>query len=285
MVIEALINDGKSKDNRDYKFPVVLHGVDDTILESLGQDPTTWPSDPQEQWVKLFLRIEANRPVLIGHNVVYDLSFLHSMFIGPLPDNLESFRQRTHMLFPRVLDTKLLVSQVVDPDIIDQSLEDLHTSLECQSYPLVSGVPGWAYNRYSRSIGAKVGSAHNAGFDSGCPDGPLSGLYIMTSSGYMTAMVFLKLATRQVHLQEVVSQTDSGGIMNGENIWQPRWLDDPDRHDPYILSKSNPEYAHLPSFETDFFEPVRNRLRMSFLGTLKLDEEPKKALTSSDGPG
>ena len=95
---------------------------------------------------------------------------------------------------------------------------------------------------------------------------------MLTSLGYMTAVVFLKLSTRQLMLQEKEFQTASCETRDGENRWQRRWLDDPDRHDPYVLSQGDPEGSRLPGFDTGFFEPVRNRLRMSFAGILKLEE-------------
>lgn len=175
-VIESLINNGKFKDDEDFKYPAVLFGLEDIILISLGQDPAAWPRDPQAQWLEIVRKIKDNKPILIGHNVICDLCFLHSMFIGQLPDKLEDFRQRIHDLLPRVLDTKVLVSQAVDPDVVDQTLEQLFSELECQSHPFVSSVPGWTYNRQSRSIGVRMGSAHNAGFDSGCPPWITNGL-------------------------------------------------------------------------------------------------------------
>lgn len=86
----------------------------------------------------------------------------------------------------------------------------------------------------------------------------------LTWADHMTAIVFLKLSMRKLHLQEKALQT---GLADGRargNRWQPRWLDDPDRYDLFILSQNKSEISTLPDFLSGLFEPVRNRLRMSF---------------------
>jgi hypothetical protein len=61
-------------------------------------------------------------PILVGHNVFHDLCFLHETFLGdnnegPVNKTLNdidpgSLRRNLHHLFPRVLDTKYIASQV-----------------------------------------------------------------------------------------------------------------------------------------------------------------------------
>jgi hypothetical protein len=167
MVIEALADHGQLRDYNDtVGLPTPTHDIDHHILRSLGEDPSTWPSDAEAQWLKVLRRAENNKPIIVGHNVSYDLCFVHAMFIWRLPDKTEDFRRRMHHLFPRVLGTKVLVSPEFDPDVVDQSLGAIFGDPACQSYPFVSSVPGWCYNQHSRSIGANQCSTHNAGFDS-----------------------------------------------------------------------------------------------------------------------
>ena len=134
--------------------------------QSVGE-PMLWQDGEQLRWHDVLQKLDTHSPVLIGHNVVYDLAFLYAMFIGELPKKLGDFRARTHDLFPRILDTKVLISQSVDPNVVDSSLEDIYLELKAQAYPFVqTATPGWGFTRYSSGIGAKKGSAHNAGFDS-----------------------------------------------------------------------------------------------------------------------
>ena len=100
----------------------------------------------------------------------------------------------------------------------------------------------------------------------------------------MTAMVFLKVATRQLYLQgQAVLETNNtiDGTNHGHSgeeraqgsRWQPVWLEDADRLDPYILGQADPNCSRLPEFQTGFFGPVRNRLRMSLAGILFLEDD------------
>ena len=142
-IIEALTDHGQLGDYNDtVGLPAPTHGIDHNILHSLGENPSTWPPDPEAQWLEILRRAEKNKPVIVGHNVCCDLCFLHAMFIGRLPDKTEDFRRRIHHLFPRVLDTKVLVSPEFDPDVVGQSLGGIFGDLACQSYPFVSSIPG-----------------------------------------------------------------------------------------------------------------------------------------------
>ena len=61
-----------------------------------------------------------------------------------------SFAHASTDLFPRILDTKLLLSQTVDPDVVGPSLQDLYLELQVQAYPFVkTAAPGWGFTRYS----------------------------------------------------------------------------------------------------------------------------------------
>lgn len=105
----------------------------------------------------------------------------------------------------------------------------------------------------------------------------------------MTAMVFLKVATRQLHLQgqeapETTTDSTSHGRSGEDRAqgsrWQPVWLEDTDRLDPYILGQADPNCSRLSEFQSGFFGPVRNRLRMSLAGILFLEGD-----VEDGGPG
>lgn len=54
--------------------------------------------------------IEAMRgKILVGHNMLMDLMFLHDKFISPLPPKVEDFGDKILEYFPKVLDTKILL--------------------------------------------------------------------------------------------------------------------------------------------------------------------------------
>ena len=48
---------------------------------------------------------------LVGHNLLYDLLFLHDHFEGPLPPTLAACKATLHARLPLIWDTKLLATR------------------------------------------------------------------------------------------------------------------------------------------------------------------------------
>lgn len=144
------------------KGPVSSH-----IREDLGLNNHSFPQDKDLQFCKTLKLAKAKRPILIGHNLVYDLCFLHTMFVGSLPATLAEFRQKMNSLFPRLFDTKVIVSGPPDPDVINPTLEETLADLDEQIYPSIVSPMGWGYNS-TKSFQSKNGAIHNAGYDSKC---------------------------------------------------------------------------------------------------------------------
>lgn len=49
--------------------------------------------------------IESKKPI-IGHNCFFDILFVLRWFDGPLDSDFSSLRQRVHVMFPSIFDTK-----------------------------------------------------------------------------------------------------------------------------------------------------------------------------------
>ena len=261
----------KSYTERGFSFP--LYEIDHCIASSLDQDTTKWPCDPEAHWAEIIRKLDGSKPVLIGHSILYDLCFLQAMFIGELPGRLQTFAQLVHRLVPRLVDTKLLVSQVVLPDIMDQCLSDIYKDLDSQGYPFIGSVAGWCYSKHTRSRNSR---AHNAGFDSTFSGICHVDILLTVSKGYMTATIFLKLAIRQMHLQQNSMELQGRKDTSQGNNWESQWLEDPEKGDQYLQSLHSPHSSPLPSFDCSFFEPVRNKLRMSSAGILDLEKKNRQ---------
>ncbi|KAI1500503.1 ribonuclease H-like domain-containing protein [Biscogniauxia marginata] len=98
--------------------------------------------------------LKKRRPVLVGHNMLYDLVFIYNTFFGPLPDGVDDFLHHIHELFPRIVDTKYMHTRGHHMMDSDMSLKELHRSYEGHQFPSVAG---------SAILG---GDAHHAGYDS-----------------------------------------------------------------------------------------------------------------------
>lgn len=103
-------------------------------------------------------RIQQNRPIIIGHNMLWDLCFLMNTFSGVLPDREPDFARMVRDKMPRIVDTKYLFTRGHDDMMPDQSLSEYFMSVKNQVYPRVSN-----YRTYSKP------ALHEAGYNSEYP--------------------------------------------------------------------------------------------------------------------
>lgn len=112
--------------------------------------------------------VMAQRKPIVGHNCWLDLCHMYSKFIGPLPADWESFRATVSQKMGPLCDTKFLVSQLVQRDLLKldgTSLSDLAIAVDD---PGVWGgvkvrVDGGKTKNKAREVGF-----HDAGFDAHC---------------------------------------------------------------------------------------------------------------------
>lgn len=106
---------------------------------------------------------QTERPIIIGHNVMYDLCFLYSTFLAPLPESLDEFKTDIHKIFPALVDTRVLMMDVVHRDVIHTDLSEVYKKLDSQYYPHIDNIAVWGYNQKGLR---GSGLAHSAGYDS-----------------------------------------------------------------------------------------------------------------------
>ncbi|KAI1374668.1 CAF1-domain-containing protein [Hypoxylon crocopeplum] len=102
--------------------------------------------------------LKKNRPILVGHNLFHDLSFIYHTFFEPLPSKVDDFLTRINTLFPRIVDTKYMHRRgrhMMDPDRTLQELQNLYAR---QKVPMYRCMPPPHINT--------TAGPHNAGFDS-----------------------------------------------------------------------------------------------------------------------
>ncbi|XP_038899639.1 poly(A)-specific ribonuclease PARN-like isoform X2 [Benincasa hispida] len=56
--------------------------------------------------------ISASQKPIISYSSLNDFTFIHSKFLAPLPTNIDEFASSLHLVFPRVLDVKHLMSKI-----------------------------------------------------------------------------------------------------------------------------------------------------------------------------
>lgn len=102
-------------------------------------------------------RLRNRSPVMIGHNILMDLCFLHCKFVGPMPNSLQEFRSITRERLPRIVDTKYLFTRGGSEMSPDNSLRECFTATESQQLPAVATDPSYGYSKPC---------LHQAGYDS-----------------------------------------------------------------------------------------------------------------------
>ncbi|KAG8165823.1 hypothetical protein KVR01_004375 [Diaporthe batatas] len=136
-------------------------------------------------------RLRKRSPVLIGHNMLRHLCFLHSTFVGDLPESVQEFRAVTRAELPRIVDTKYLFTEGWNEMSTDFSLAQFFDGMWRVKLPtVVASPPPYCY--YGRMY-------HHPGYDS--TFGPnktkvsvdaSAGTDPVWLTGYMIATVFLR---------------------------------------------------------------------------------------------
>lgn len=102
-------------------------------------------------------RLRGRSPVVIGHNILTDLCFLHCKFVAHMPASLQEFRSLTRERLPRIVDTKYLFTRGGSEMSPDYSLGECFTAMESQQLPAVVTDPSYGYSKPC---------SHQAGYDS-----------------------------------------------------------------------------------------------------------------------
>lgn len=111
-------------------------------------------------------KLTKRRPILVGHNCLYDLCFIYHSFIGPLPDTIEVFGGAMHYLFPRLVDTKHLGRRPGNHSMLeDKNLFELFESAELLKMPQIFRDPDMP-EVIRGEFQAPGTTAHQAGYDS-----------------------------------------------------------------------------------------------------------------------
>ncbi|KAJ2905595.1 hypothetical protein MKZ38_004889 [Zalerion maritima] len=116
-------------------------------------------------------RLKERKPIIIAHNSLYDLCFIHQTFFGPLPESLKDFTHAIHKLFPRVIDTKYMFLKESNLMVEETSLETCYRKSKYERFPKLA----WLTSNCFITTNLKSTKAHDAGYDS-----------------YMTAVVAMK---------------------------------------------------------------------------------------------
>ncbi|KUI59813.1 Poly(A)-specific ribonuclease PARN [Cytospora mali] len=133
-------------------------------------------------------RLRNQSPIFVGHNLLWDLCFLHSTFVGSLPEKVGDFTTIMRERLPRIVDTKYLFTRGGHEMLPDQNLTECFSAVNTEKYPVVQPDPLYSY---------LTPRPHQAGYDSEPPPftsmiTPVAFTYRGSYQGYMTAVVLIK---------------------------------------------------------------------------------------------
>ncbi|CAH0398043.1 unnamed protein product [Chilo suppressalis] len=147
--------------NRILKVTRLKEGDDVTSKDNQKKEKEWEELDDAVGFSKVARMISQSGKLVIGHNMLLDV--LHSLnhFFQPLPEDYGSFKEFTHCMFPRLLDTKYMSSLPPFKDKINSSvLQHLFTTLSDEPFalPKADSENGRGYNRTEEKH-------HEAGYD------------------------------------------------------------------------------------------------------------------------
>ncbi|KAI4456572.1 poly a -specific ribonuclease/target of egr1 member 1 [Holotrichia oblita] len=84
-------------------------------------------------FTKVVKLIMESGKLMVGHNMVLDLLHTIDKFLTPLPEDYEEFKECTHCLFPKIIDTKFLsasepFSNLISSNVLQHLLETVSKS-------------------------------------------------------------------------------------------------------------------------------------------------------------
>ncbi|KUI65684.1 Poly(A)-specific ribonuclease PARN [Cytospora mali] len=157
-------------------------------------------------------RLRNQSPVFVGHNLLWDLCFLHNTFVGSLPEKVEDFTTIMRERLPRIVDTKYLFTRGGHEMLPDQNLTECFAAVNTDKHPVVQPDPLYSY---------LTPRPHQAGYDS-----------------YMTAIVLIKksyqLLQAKQGLEFIPAEDYPDAIV-------------PSRSDPTLTKGSSPHLLPRPS--------------------------------------
>ncbi|XP_014248579.1 poly(A)-specific ribonuclease PARN-like isoform X2 [Cimex lectularius] len=127
-------------------------------------------------------RIAASRKLIVGHNVLLDLCHMVHRFIDPLPEDYLEFKEMLHTIFPKILDTKYLVSEALSDLIPSSHLPGVVEAIMKSPFelPKIDAEENYSYEIQNEKF-------HNAGYDA-----YVTGLSFITALRYLDTSKFIK---------------------------------------------------------------------------------------------
>ncbi|CAK7213169.1 hypothetical protein SCUCBS95973_001709 [Sporothrix curviconia] len=143
-------------------------------------------------------KLQTERPILVGHNMFLDLCFLYATFFAPLPDTLDSFGQAIHKVFPRILDTKHILTYADHEMMAPKILDDMFLELEKKDAPFAI-----EHSQTRAAHKTPLVNAHQAGHDS-----------------YKTSVVFLHEMWKHVGMDDFCPLEKENGDSDTPMVWE-----------------------------------------------------------------
>lgn len=152
------------------------------------QDLSDAVLDEQVGFRKVLDMLIALKKPIVGHNCFLDLCHVYQKFIEPLPESVIEFKEKMHMLFPTVFDTKFIAArQDKLAQISTTSLQNLIEFFDSSKAQLPLS--------WSRDLHPQF---HDAAWDSLCTGRVFVGLASMQVEYSAANLVFMENVHKQI---------------------------------------------------------------------------------------
>ncbi|KAG7212022.1 hypothetical protein KM043_011217 [Ampulex compressa] len=134
----------------------------------------------------LLRKIANSGKLIVGHNMLLDLCHVIHKFFAPLPENYQEFKSLVNLLFPRILDTKLICqSQQFKESVSSSNLTVLLETVSKApfSHPELESVKDRSYSTMEEK-------SHEAGYDA-----YITGVCFIALSNYLGSLQKPEIST------------------------------------------------------------------------------------------
>uniref|UniRef100_A0A1B6C3M0 Poly(A)-specific ribonuclease RNA-binding domain-containing protein n=1 Tax=Clastoptera arizonana TaxID=38151 RepID=A0A1B6C3M0_9HEMI len=114
---------------------------------------------------KLITHISQSGKYIVGHNMLLDLCHIIHRFWNPLPENYDDFKVLLHSVFPRIIDTKILIKAPqlsIDGVKFPSYLKKTFLQIQKEPFKLIKLECGFGEEQ---SYSLDVYKDHDAGYD------------------------------------------------------------------------------------------------------------------------
>lgn len=188
LLLEARVDEGTGQ-----RFIVIYRALSAESLKRRKEEAKAKDDCKLQDMIgfsKIIQLVSQSQKLVVGHNMLLDVTFTLQQFVCQLPATLDEFKSVICCIFPRLIDTKLMGSMLPFRDIVTSTaLGEMHSRLCSPPFVLPNILPPEKYNP-SKSDHDMDLNLHEAAYDA----------YI-TGASFLSMLSFLSSFRKESKIQ------------------------------------------------------------------------------------